>query len=82
MAKNVVKDLHDTRHVRCRDCEHARLHQYGNDPLLAFCLMKPVVMGCKPYQVEVAGMLHSCKMFSLHEECGTRSVERLEKTWA
>lgn len=64
---------------KCRDCQHAVLHQYGNDPLLAFCTLKPTIIGHLPFQVEVANALWNCPRF-LKDNNTEKKVMKLFKT--
>jgi len=52
--------------VCCRNCMHASLIQYGDNPVLAQCLKKPDPYNEKfPYDVDVAGSPRLCAM---HQE--------------
>lgn len=49
--------------VCCRNCMHADLIQYGDDPVLAQCLMKPDRYNERfPYDVDVASTPRLCPM--------------------
>ena len=59
MAKKVVEN----KTVRCRDCRHAQLHRYGENPLLAYCTRKPSRWGKHPFVVEIANAPMKCQLF-------------------
>lgn len=47
--------------VSCMDCEHAILHRYGTNPILAGCKCKPQGNNERfPYVVEVASFQRRC----------------------
>lgn len=52
--------------VCCRNCKHAALIQYGDNPVLAQCLMKPDRYNDRfPYDVDVASSLKYCAMYQV-----------------
>lgn len=47
--------------VCCLNCQHAQLHRYGHNPILADCHAQPQPDNERfPYQVEVARHLRKC----------------------
>lgn len=61
--------------VCCRDCVHAQLLQYDNNPVLAQCLKKPDLFNERfPYDIDVASSMKACRMH-LH----TDEVKPIEK---
>ena len=64
----------------CKDCKWGDLLQYGNNPLLAECRMKPQP-GIErfPYQREVARAKRTCAMFEYEDGAG-KTVRRLANT--
>ena len=52
--------------VCCLNCQHANLHRYGNDPILAACKCKPQPDNERfPYDVQVACHLRRCSDWKL-----------------
>lgn len=64
--------------VRCTNCLHAKLHRYGNNPILAACKCKPQPDNERfPYQVEVASVLRHCSDWK--QDTQTKEVELRSK---
>lgn len=79
MSRKGTQNKSQQPHInKCRDCKHAILHQYGNDPLLAFCTLKPTIIGHLPFQVEVANALWNCPQFL--KDDAEKNVMKLFKT--
>lgn len=50
--------------VCCLNCEHALLHRYGTNPILAACKCQPQQYDERfPYVVEVASYMRHCSMW-------------------
>ena len=50
--------------VCCMNCEHALLHRYGTNPVLAACKCQPQQYDKRfPYAVEVASCMRHCSMW-------------------
>ena len=55
--------------VCCLNCQHAILHRYDHNPILAACKRKPQPDNERfPYEVEVACHLRRCKDWLLESE--------------
>lgn len=64
--------------VSCMNCLHAKLHRYGNNPILAACYCKPQQGNERfPYGVEVASPLRRCINWKL--DPNRKEVERRSK---
>lgn len=58
----------------CRQCAHAHLVQYGNNPVIAECTKKPNEGNSRfPYAVDVASSLKYCEMF--HQRTTPEEIE-------
>lgn len=77
---NVTKDAEAKttsakKQVNCLDCELARLHRYGSNPILAACEARPQEGNIRfPFEVEVASFLRLCK-----EHVHTDEVKEIEQ---
>lgn len=61
--------------VCCKNCEHANLIQYGDNPILALCTKKPDYYNKYGWEVDVASGLKTCKM---HKAChGEKGITKL-----
>ena len=50
--------------VTCLTCEHAHLHRYDNNPVLAACRKKPQEGNERfPFEIEIASLLRLCKPY-------------------
>lgn len=59
---------------RCRDCKHAHLIQYGNNPVLAECTLKPQHGNERfPYAIDVASSPRYCNLFT--QRTGAEEIE-------
>lgn len=64
--------------MRCRNCQHSVLLQYGSNPVIAECMKKPQSWSVRfPYEREVADVCRNCKMYSYTDE--KKEVKHLEK---
>ena len=64
--------------VCCLNCQHAELHRYGNNPILAACHTKPQPNNERfPYQIEVACHLRKCSDWKLEPQ--KKEVEQRQK---
>lgn len=72
------KDRKNTDVVCCKDCLHAHLIQYGNNPVLAECHKKPNPGDDKfPYQREVASTRWICPICKHDDQ--VKEIEKREK---
>ena len=63
------------RLVCCLDCQRARLHRYGNDPILSACQAKPQPGNERfPYEVQVAAFMRRCADWK--QDTGNKGVEQ------
>ena len=66
--------------VTCEHCQHALLHRYGNNPLLAQCTKKPQPYNNRfPYAVEIARAERICSMYTYTGE--KRFVQQRQSAW-
>ena len=60
--------------VCCLNCEHALLHRYGTNPILAACKCQPQQYDERfPYVVEVASYMRHCSNWEL--ATGEKEIE-------
>lgn len=51
--------------VSCKNCIHAKLHRYGNNPILAACECQPQPYDDKfPFAIEVACVMRNCRKWA------------------
>lgn len=64
--------------VNCLDCALARLHRYGNNPVLAACEAHPQMDNERfPFEVVVASFLRICKEHKHTDE--VKEIEQRKK---
>ena len=82
MSKTTTSQKDNTaakyRLVCCLNCQHAQLHRYNNNPILAACHAQPQPDNNRfPYAVEVAYHLRHCSDWKLDPQ--KKEVEQRQK---